>query len=280
MTGMLDFDIGTAVNSVYDDAKFPTIQIDAYGGKQSGVPPYEQHSPCGFIGRPHDPDTDADGNPTKGCTVLYALEGEKGHVWPSHDPRIVPLLPPLTKGGSAQYGGKLKNPSFHYISGDTGSQTIYVPYEIVNDVATKAMSIFVNVDEKGDEHISIIHGEGMSITMIAGGKNSIVLKNKAGDGYLEVNDEGTVVNGQLTLHGGLVAGVGGPGLPPTELVRSDTLIIFLGQICAQIGALATFVGAGAPGILVPGNPAVGIASAVAALVPQFVSIKALNTKGV
>jgi len=258
----LDFDIGIAVLSTYDGDKFPGIQIDAYGEKKSGVPPYEQHSPSGFLSRPHDPDTDSNGNPTIGCTVLYALEGGRGHAWVSHDPRVVPILPLLTRGGSVMYGGKLKTPSFIYTNGDTGSQTHYVPYAIVNDVATKAMAININVDVNGDEYISIIHGEGMAITMMAGSKNSIVIKNKSGNAYVEVNDEGVVINGTLTVQGGFNAG--GPATA-TPVALAAPLIAILQQIVKLLGTAST-------------GPA-PLTAGAAAIASQLATIAAKNTHG-
>lgn len=99
----LGFDVGVVVLSAYDDSGFLGIQPDVYGEGASGVHPYEVQSPHGFLGRPLDPDTDGEGSPTLGCTILYALEGGRGHVWLGSDPRVIPKLPILEKGETLVY---------------------------------------------------------------------------------------------------------------------------------------------------------------------------------
>lgn len=263
MSNYLGLDIGIAVSTVYDDDGFPGIQVDSYGEQQSGTAPYDHHSPLGILSRPHDPDTDDNGNPLRGCTVLYGLDGGKGHAWLSHDPRTVPLLPPLKKGGLVCYGGKQKNPAFIHFDGETGSQTFYVPYSFTGDTPGKSMSIEINVDEEGKESISLVHGNGMSITMIAGGKNSVTIKNAVGDAYMEVNDDGAVINGQLTVNGGFNAGGPGAAVP---VVLAPPLITLLQQILTLIGTAAT--------------PALApLTAPAAALSAQLAGIAAQNTKG-
>lgn len=87
----------------------------------------------------------------------------------------------------------------------SSERVIYVPYAFVNGVATKAHTIEI-IGTAGNESISIIHGEGMAVTMTKGGKNSVVIKNKSGNAYVEVNDEGVTVNGNTTVNGGATIG--------------------------------------------------------------------------
>lgn len=105
MSGPKDYiglDLAVATLSAYDDDDFPGVQHDAFG--KGGTPPYEQHSPHGFLSRPLDPDLDAKGQPKLGCQVLIGMEGGRGHAWLSHDPRVIPKLPRLLKGESMVYG--------------------------------------------------------------------------------------------------------------------------------------------------------------------------------
>jgi hypothetical protein len=123
--GALGFDIGLSVASIYDADGFLGVQVDAYGEQQSGVRDYELHAPFGFLSRPLDPSTDAQAQPvaTGACQVLYAMEGGRGHAWLSNDPRVIPLLPKLDKGGSIQYCATLG--SFAKFSG-TGAYQVQV----------------------------------------------------------------------------------------------------------------------------------------------------------
>lgn len=205
---MFEWDIGLVTFSEVDDDGFIGIQCDMPGEKNAGVEAGEMGAAYGMYSRPHDPSLDAEGEPipSSACGVLHAYYGSKLHVWPQTDPRMMAKLPRVTKGGSVMYGGKLAQPSFVHIDGDTGSIDIYVPYSYVNGVATKSMSATFDVRTAGAETIAIVHGSGMSLTMMAGGKNSAKLSNKAGDAYVELNDEGGVLNGNWKLTGGMVVG--------------------------------------------------------------------------
>lgn len=259
MHGYIELDIGKAILTEYSEG-FLTVQINAYGEEKSGVAPYDAHSPCGFIGRPHDPDS-SNGERGRGCTVLYGLDGSQGHAWIQSDPRVIPLLPPLRKGGACLYGGRLKNPSFTNVDGDTGSVTTYVPYRIVDGVATKSMTIEVNVDTEGNESISIIHGSAAAFTIVEkNGKVSASMKNAAGDAYVEVNDDGVVVNGPLTVNGSINGG--GPE-SAQPLVLGTPLATLLTKLINIVGAINTTT-TGAP---------------ATALLTELEGILAKNTSG-
>jgi len=262
LEGIIGFDVGMAVLTEYDADGFLTTQIDAYGEEKSGVLPYDAHHFYGRISRPHDPETGPDGTPRLGCVVLIGMDGGRGHVWHLGDPRVTGLLPRVKKGGNLNYGGKLKNPGFYYMDGDTGSQTIYVPYKIVNDVPQKAMTIEINVDNEGQESISIIHGSGAAVSITeAGGDVSVMMKNAKGNAYVEVNDEGGVLNGQWTVQGGFNAGGPESAVP---LVRAPELITLLQQLCAVIASINISFTQGA---------------AIAPILARLATIVAKNTKG-
>jgi hypothetical protein len=249
MPTYLEFDIGIARLTEYNADKFPVVQIDAYGEEQSGVAPYEVHSPQGLISRCFDPQVDGDGTSMLGCTVLYALDGGQGHAWIQSDPRVIPLLPPMKKGGTCLYGGTIKNPSFHNIDGETGSQTIYVPYKFVNDVATKSMTISVNVDDEDKESISILHGSGAMISIVQNGDAvHVVLKNKDGSAYIEVADKGVTINGPLTVNGSINSG--GSSAAKAVALAIPTASA-LNAIATALTGIASAVAAVAPGAGAP-----------------------------
>lgn len=248
----LSFDIGVAMLTTYDEDGFPVVQVDAFGEENSGVVPYEQHSQFGIISRPHDP---ADG---RGCQVLYAMEAGRGHAWVLSDPRVIPLLPPIDKGGSCIYGGNIKAPTFFNIDGVTNSVMLYVPYDLDDDgVPQKAMSFSISVDNKGEEVITIAHGEGTAIIL---NKDSAILKNAAGDAYIEVGASGIILNGAVTIQGG--ASIGGTTTVP--LASGPAVSDILGKLIAIVALIVGTSGTGAP------------ASALAGL---LATIPLKNTKG-
>lgn len=258
MNGYIGFDISTVKLSQYDDDGFPEVQIETMGGPKSGVVPYEHHQPHGIITRCHDPNDDG------ACQVLYGMEAGRGHAFVQGDPRIIPLLPQLQKGGFCAYGGKLKTPAYFHIDGDTNSQTFYVPYSIGADGnPQKCLSVQLNVDNAGQEAITILHGTGAGITIVTNSDGSVstVIRNSAGDAYIEVNDKGVVINGAVTVQGGFNAG-GPAGAQP--LVMAPPLMTLLQQLITIVAAI---------------TPASPTGAAAAALMAQIPGLAALNTKG-
>lgn len=120
--GQLKFDLGTAALSQYDADGFLGISVDHYGDNAGG-PPAEGHTVFGFHSRPSDPDVDQNAQPTRGCTVLYFLEGQRWHAMPLGDPRHLP--PQLTKGGSVQYCAAAG--AYAKFDGQSGAYSLAVP---------------------------------------------------------------------------------------------------------------------------------------------------------
>jgi hypothetical protein len=228
------WDMGVAQLSEYGDTGVASIQVDNYGG---GGVTMEQHSPYGFFSVPLDPDAESqpglhDGG---GCLSLVAWEGNRGHAWALNDLRVTKKLPKLKKGGSIQYGA---TGSFDLIDGIDGSQRAYVPYQFTGTVAAKAMLVSIDVSAAGAEQIQIVHGDGMAITMIAGGKHSIVIKNKAGDAYIELNDDGIILNGNVKIVGAASIGVPPPSPDLTQpLVNETTLLAWINAVLIPALAL-------------------------------------------
>ena len=198
----IDTQIGTCMFSGLDEDGFPVAQVDA-NGEDSQVAPGELHHPFGFASRPVDPDLDASGQlkPGGGCTLFYSVDGDGQHMWLGYDPRYLTLMPRLKKGGSMQY---CSWGSFGIYDGDDGTFTQYVPVEKdASGTVTKAHAITVGVDGNGDALISIVHADGMALVLH---QKKTILKNAAGDAYLELSGSGAVLNGNTRLNGGLVVG--------------------------------------------------------------------------
>lgn len=101
----LVWDMGVAMLSAYDADGFLEVQYDAEGENESGLFPYEAHSLGGMQHRPLDPVVDDNGLPdeSQACTVLFATEGDKGHIFVLEDPRVIVNLPLLQKGETQVY---------------------------------------------------------------------------------------------------------------------------------------------------------------------------------
>lgn len=108
-----EWDIGIATKTTIDADGFMTVQVDRFGGTDQGGSPMEVHFPLGMVAYPLDPDVDASGQPTNGCSFLFATEGDKLHAFPLSDPRVVALLPIGQPGETYFYGSKGQFIRFH-----------------------------------------------------------------------------------------------------------------------------------------------------------------------
>lgn len=84
---------------------------------------------------------------------------------------------------------------------------LYIPYDFNSaGVAQKAHSITID-PTSGNESISIIHAEGMGITMLNDSKKSLVMKNASGDATFRLDDDGITMTAQtIVLSGGVIVG--------------------------------------------------------------------------
>lgn len=188
----LTFEVGSCVLTEYNDDGFLMAQPDGLGA-DARLASYELHHQAGFESRPADPEVDADGNVIqgRGCNLLLGTVGNERHAVLLADPRFVLSRPPLGKGDAVQYALRTA-PSFDHHSGEDGTKTIYV------EVGDSAHLIIVGHDGNGDPIVEIVHADGMAITML---KNSLVIKNNAGDCYIELNDSGGTLNGNWKVVG-------------------------------------------------------------------------------
>ncbi len=252
------FDLMQARFSEIDEG-FITVQVDGFGRQENasqdvGLPAFEAYHPMGFSARPRDPALDANGDVLIGCTVLRLAEGNADHALVFNDPRTASKLPPLAKGGTMFYGDTGRDIlPFASFDGDTGSFLVYVPHASETPTAS-ALSIDVATD--GSEAIQLIHGAGMAIRLVAGGKNSIILSNKAGDAYIEINDDGIALNGNGQLVGGLAVGIPTPSAPgpaPRSVALSDEIQAYVAQLTPLLAQIISALNGLAPGS-VTGTP--------------------------
>jgi hypothetical protein len=100
---------------------------------------------------------------------------------------------------------------------------VYCPYNFISGVAQKAHAIILD-PTSGNESISIVHADGMAITMNDIGE--LVLKNNSGDAVIRLDGNGiTMTASKIVLNGGVSVGsaltaipfAGGPAMPPSTL---------------------------------------------------------------
>ena len=255
-------DLALAQVTAYDADGFSQIGADYFGEAQAGVPAGEQLHPLGVLSRPRDPEVDNQGQPSKGATVMRLVEGSQEHSIALGDPRAIPKLPQLDKGGTILYAdtGASALP-FVLLNGTNGTFQVYVPY------GNTAATIAIDVSTQGQESIQIVHGSGMAIRMVAGGANGVTISNKAGDAYVSVDDNGVTLNGNSQLIGGLAVGVPSPPGPPPPMpvARAAEIVAWAANVQAALTAITT--GLATPGpltgpIVVP--PVTPLASTVTA----------------
>jgi hypothetical protein len=88
-------------------------------------------------------------------------------------------------------------------------QVVYCGYDLDDSgIAAKAHSIILD-PTAGNESIMIVHAEGMAITMSGqalDAKQSLVLKNKNGDAWIRLDNDGIFLGGKIVLNGSVIVG--------------------------------------------------------------------------
>jgi hypothetical protein len=208
---------------------------DEYGLKQPLM------TALGIIARPRRPSKlSASSQEQRSAETLVAKLGDRLLALAFRDLRLNALFPNPKEGSInlVGYGGAFDSNEATFDGNEqpkSSTRTIYVPYAFQNGAPTKAHAIVID-GTQGNESISIIHGDGMAVLMKHGGKNSVTVKNKAGDAYVEVNDEGVTLNGNTVVNGGAV--LGGPvgaqavAIAPPLVTYLSALEILLGTIAA------------------------------------------------
>lgn len=234
---MIVWDYSVAVFSEWKERAL-RIARDALSTKPEGGDgdAYEMVQPHGLLSRPMDPDVDADGNVTVGAGLLTAEHGHEGFAMPTTDPRILDKIPELPKGSTVLYASNGANV---YLDAQTGDLTVLVPY--AEGSTSKAHSLTFDIANKS---IQLRHGDGMGVAITAGGKNSVVVSNKAANAYVEVNDDGIVLNGNVQQNGSAVVG----NIPAAQgvLLGGPEWVAFKAAVDANFVALQALLPSLAP----------------------------------
>ena len=161
--GTIEFDVGNAILSTYDENGFLGIGIDVPGGEQSGTGTFENFAPFGTFSRPRDPSVGANGQRTLGATTLYGYMGAGRFAWVYDDPRVVPKLPQASPGSWGAYADTGRaDLTVMALDGTTGSFALVVPHS-----TSGATSMFIDVENAGQEEFLVSHGGGCELRVKA-----------------------------------------------------------------------------------------------------------------
>jgi hypothetical protein len=186
--------LATAITTGYSSDAWLGVQVDPFGGDDAGEAAYQVVGTYGFLSRPLQPEG------SEGALVLTGRDGHDGFAWIGHDPRDVERLPQLTEGSSAQYNAR---GAFAVLEYETETYTVYQPVE----ENAKAHCLTMGYDSNEKLFIGLMHALGFALLMT---EDALVLKNKAGDSYIEINATGITLNGNTKLVGGTdIGGTGG-----------------------------------------------------------------------
>ncbi len=248
------WDIAEATATSIDADGFLVVQSDPLGDAAIGSPDVEVHHPLGLLARPRD--TDDEG----GANVLTAREGNRTHAWICGDPRVTGLLPPLETGGLALYASPVPGrarPTCTVVYGSTGTWQTLVPY------GTAAHALTLDVATAGQEAIRLDHGAGMGLSLVAGGKFASVLRNRNGDAFVAVDDDGvTISTPTAKIVGAVVLGTATPS-DAQSFAMATPLAAWIAQVAAWMASAVS--ACAAAGITLPAPPATpaGLASVMA-----------------
>lgn len=246
----INFEVGPIASSEWKDGAL-TIGADQQGAAGTGRQ-MESLQPLGLISRPNDPTTNELAEVQTAAGALYGTRGDDQYVIPLGDPALIGKIPQVSKGGTCLYNG---TGAFIVQNGqvEKGSTMIYVPYK--DGSTDKAMVVSIDVGTDGSQNIQIVHGDGHGVKMLGGGKHEVILSNKAGNGFVIVDDDGVKIAGNTTLVGGTVVG-NSPTAQPVML--APDLMTWITQANVAFAAIAAAGGN-------PTNPTVTAPVAVPAL---------------
>lgn len=178
---------GGGIGGLEDDAGEVGQDIEAYGAP-------------GIVWRPRAPE-EIDGE-TVGAELVALRVSDDVLPAAVRDLRWNRAFPAPKPGTVALvgYGGGFL--SFDDVDGGEGTiQVFYCPYSFTNGVAGKAHSITLDPDE---ETITVVHGDGAAIIL---DDESLIMRSPDGSARIEIRNGSITIVGNVTVVGGLVAGV-------------------------------------------------------------------------
>jgi hypothetical protein len=192
------FDLRTITATTYDENGFLGLQFEPLGDSEASAPIAHAHHPFGFFGRPLDPDTSENGT-AYGPVAMSWSDGDEEHGLCLEDPRDSDKIPPHSKGSSGVYNS---NGSFLLFDNEKQTTTLYSPF----GSPVRAHLFTMGKDDNGKEIVELCHANDMGLTML---DRTVVLKNAGGTSYIQLDDDGITIGGNIKLVGAI--DVGGTG---------------------------------------------------------------------
>lgn len=225
---MLSWELTKAVFSEFKETVLLLAgELQGPDASGRGFPPVQ---PLGIRAVPVDPDVDSSGNQGEGAGLLVCWDGSDGFCMPTSDPRALERIPQGQKGSVCVYSSGPK-PSYYLIEGD-GSHQALAQYPD----GSKAHALVMEVHQAGQENVGVMHGDGHGMKLLPGRK--LVIHNATGDAYIELNDDGITLNGNVKLNGGIVLGNPASGVPLATKTDLDTLLAAINATLAAGLAVA------------------------------------------
>lgn len=251
---LFDFAFGWArivASSLGDKAR--DVLIDLAGIGDADGEPFEQSKQeslfgaLGVVARPKAPDA------TGTAEVITARTSDGLQPLAARDLRLNAKVNP--KEGEVtvvQYGGGFV--SLADASDSKGTQIVIYAPSLKDDGSVDKAHAVVLDPASANQSISLVHALGMALLMTA--DKDVIIKNAAGDAYLQVGDGGITLNGNVTMNGGVVCG-SPAGAQPFAL--APPLVTWATGVNAALTAIAALLNApgpvsGAPGAVHPTPP--------------------------
>jgi hypothetical protein len=203
------------------------------------------HGALGVVVRPRPPDA------TGGPDVVVGRTDDDVVVLSALDRRLSAARQNLAEGSVNLVGYGQAFVGIDDANAGHGSVvTIYVPYAFTgpNNAPTKA-HVFTLDTTTGNESVSLVHSSGAALMFTPDG--NVVVKNPAGDAFLQVGPNGVTFNGQIKARTSAVVGDTGSA---QEVVLGTGYLAFAAQVVAAIAAAKTALGSAGSAIVVPTIP--------------------------
>jgi hypothetical protein len=244
-------------------SKARDVLIDLSGISDEDTEPLEaskQESLFGALGvvaRPKAPDA------TGTAEVITARMADGLQPLAARDLRLNAKVNP--KEGEVtvvQYGGGFI--SLADASDGKGTQVVIYSPALKGDGSVDKAHAVVLDPASTNQSISLVHALGMALLMTA--DKDVIIKNAAGDTYLQVGDGGITLNGNVTMNGGVVCG-SPAGAQPFAL--APPIVAWATAVNAALKAIGVLLNA--PG---PVSGAAGAVPVTPPLAPTVVATKA------
>jgi hypothetical protein len=201
------FTLGRVVSTVLEGAKRVLLaNVEGIEGETSNK--QVVYGTLGWFGRPLPPDAN-------GAAEVICIRVDDGLLpIAMRDPRLsVKTNAKDGEFGIAQYHGGFVSLKAN-ATNDGTDVTIYAP----KADGSKASAISIDTTN-ANSNITIMHDSGVSV-QLADGK--ILLMNRNGDAYIELNDDGIVINGNVNVNGSMVVGNMNLPTPPVPVLAGLT----------------------------------------------------------